>query len=109
MGKASKKAILSIIDKTNGNISACARSLGMSRVALYKRIDNDPDLKQALTDCRDRLIDIAENKLTDLVLSGYYPAIALVLRTIGKSRGYGEEFTMHDQVIFKVISDEDNG
>ena len=73
-----------------GNVSYAAKSLGVSRVTLYRRINDSAALKQILTDSREELKDIAESALKRAVINGEGWAVCFALKTIGKDRGYVE-------------------
>lgn len=85
-----RKKIEEALKQTNGNVSLAARTLNVSRTAVYARIERSPKLRQILTESRESLVDIAETALRSAVLSGQPWAIALTLKTIGRKRGYTE-------------------
>lgn len=78
------------LQKSMGNISVAARSLGMTRNALYQRIRRTPQLKTILDDARESLVDVAESALYSAVTKKEGWAVCFTLKTIGKSRGYIE-------------------
>jgi hypothetical protein len=78
------------LQKSMGNISVAARSLGMTRNALYQRIKRTPQLKTILDDARESLVDVAESALYSAVTKKEGWAVCFTLKTIGKSRGYIE-------------------
>ena len=47
-------------------------------------------IREAVDNARGELIDISEQKLRAAVMSGEPWAVAMVLKTLGKSRGYVE-------------------
>ena len=73
-----------------GNIAAAAKTLGVARSTLYRRIEKSPGLQDVLTDAREELVDIAESALRKEVLGGNITAIIFTLKTQGKNRGYVE-------------------
>jgi hypothetical protein len=75
---------------TRGNLMLAAKALGISRVAVWKRIHKSKDLQEIIAEERNAVIDIAEGALQRAVLNGEGWAIAFTLKTIGKSRGYVE-------------------
>ena len=87
--------IIEALEKVHGLISPAARFLGMSRNALDIRIRNNPKLNEVRLACREAALDLAENRLIDCVEKGSFPAIAFLLKTIGKERGYTEELTIN--------------
>ena len=51
------------IHAKNGNVTHVAEALGVSRTAIYKRINNSERLQAALEDARETIVDLAESKL----------------------------------------------
>jgi hypothetical protein len=90
MAMLTTTAVVSALNATHGNVSAAARSLGVTRRAVGKRINGDAALKQALIDAREAMVDDAERALADAVKDGQPWAVQFVLKTLGKSRGYVE-------------------
>lgn len=79
------------LQKSMGNISHAARSLGMNRSALHDRISRTPELVQVVQDARETIVDAAENALYSAVVSKQGWAVCFTLKTIGQSRGYIEK------------------
>jgi hypothetical protein len=79
---------------TNGNVFLTSQKLGISRWAIYKRIKDHPELQEIVESGRDELVDISEKLLRTILLNPEHPdhwhAINLVLRTLGRNRGYTE-------------------
>ena len=67
-----------------------AKKLGCTLQTIHNRAATTPSIRQAIEDARDEMIDIAEQKLKQAILNGEPWAIALVLKTLGKTRGYIE-------------------
>lgn len=65
----------------------------MTREGLRVRVNKSPLLQQALSDAREELVDIAENRLLDNVLAGDMTAIIWTLKAspAAKARGWGEK------------------
>jgi hypothetical protein len=82
--------ILEAILKCHGNLAETARSLGIRRMGLTRRIDKNEKLRVALAQARDEFIDLCEASLYDCVVKGSIPSIMFALKTIGKARGWGE-------------------
>lgn len=88
--RATDAQIREALTATNGMVSLAAARLGIAPRTLYARLERVPSLREALSDERERMLDIAENKLFEQIQAGNYRAIAFYLRTIGRSRGYIE-------------------
>ncbi len=88
--KLSAKAIEKQIRQKRGNISAVAKTFGVSRTAIYKRIESSETLKKAITEARDTMLDNVERTLYDQAVDGNMTAVIFMLKTQGKKRGYVE-------------------
>jgi hypothetical protein len=86
--KAPEGDIAPLIDPLRGNVAAIARRLGVSRRTVKRRIDANPELKEALHDAREGMLDDAESVLYAKCLAGDTRAIIFFLRTQAKDRGY---------------------
>jgi len=78
------------ITEANGLISVAARRLGVTRGAVYKAMQNHPEITQAVEDARERTTDLAEAKLFQKINDGDNTAIIFYLKTQAKKRGYVE-------------------
>ena len=82
--------MLEAVKKNGGAVYLAARELGCAPNTIYNRMKKTPALKQAVEDARGEVVDYAEQKLRLAILNGEPWAIAMVLKTLGKSRGYVE-------------------
>lgn len=85
------KQIEDTIRAKDGNVTEVAKALGVSRTAIYKRINNSERLQIALEEARQSLVDLAETKLRQLINEGNPAAVFFTLKTIGQDRGYIEQ------------------
>ena len=86
-----KNVILELIIKTHGNLSRVADSMGTNRGTVRRRCDNDPELKQALEDARERYLDALEESVFDRAIDSNDTGLqCFILKTQGKSRGYDQ-------------------
>lgn len=81
------------IEDSNGIAAIAANMLGISRTALYKRINRNKKLEEALKIARATNIDYAESKLIKHMNKPDMDAVSLsavkyFLSTKGKDRGY---------------------
>lgn len=84
-----KKVILDLIVKSSGNLSRVADSIGSSRGALRNFVDRNEDVKQILTDCRERQIDELESSVFQRAVDSNDTTLQLfVLKTQAKHRGW---------------------
>lgn len=86
------------LDKFDGSLHHASIFLGCTRHQLKIRIEDAPSLRRLREEIRERKIDIAEYKNSQLVKDGYFPAIALTLKTLGKDRGYTEKSTTEHEL-----------
>jgi hypothetical protein len=87
-----------VLRATKGNIAESAKVLATPRSVLARYIGLNPHLKAVMSEIRQEIIDLAEAKLIEQVEDGYFPAISLVLRTLGKERGYTEKSTLEHEL-----------
>lgn len=76
--------------KHRGLVSKAAEALGLSDGSVRERISRHPRLQVVLSEARERRVDAAEYRLDQAIENGEAWSIALVLKTIGKDRGYVE-------------------
>lgn len=67
-----------------------AEQLNIAATWLSVRIKQSEYLQAVRQACIELRIDKAEKVLCDMVEAGNFPAVALTLRTLGRSRGYAE-------------------
>jgi hypothetical protein len=78
------------IRESGGILAAAARRLDCTRSTVGQYIERHPELRAIVEACRDAEIDTAEEQLFLAVKRGEPWAIAFVLKTIGRRRGYVE-------------------
>ena len=86
----SNEMIIVALKKTGGLVSLAAKQLGCNPQTIYNRVHAFPKIQEAIDEARVELIDLAEQRLKKAVKSDEPWAISLVLKTLGKSRGYVE-------------------
>jgi len=91
MSKLSIKKVKEAIKGSKGIISVIAKRCEVTRLAIYKYIEKHPKLKEEIQEEREKLVDIAELGLLTKLNEGENWAIAMVLKTLGKNRGYSEK------------------
>jgi hypothetical protein len=88
--KYSNKSIIDAVNSVNGMIYLAARKIGCNPQTIYNRMNKVPAIRRAVENARGELVDISEQKLRAAVINGEPWAVAMVLKTLGKSRGYVE-------------------
>src|SRR5215813_1946440 len=90
MPKYAVSKVIEALRIHHGLLVFAADELGCSRQTLYNYAERYPAVAEVLAEERERRIDVAEQGL-DYHLEQKSPwAIALVLKTLGRPRGYGD-------------------
>ena len=79
------------IKDSYGNIMVISERIGCWRSTVYAWLDKEPELQKQLESEREKIIDLAENKLVENLKNGETSSIHFVLKTLGKKRGYVEK------------------
>jgi len=80
-----------LLVKYQGNMAACARACGVERQTMFAFVQRRETLRTLVQQLRETRVDTAESGL-DLAIANREPwAIALVLKTLGRDRGYVEK------------------
>jgi len=78
------------IRAAHGLKSVVAAKLGCNRITVDRYAARYPSVQQALADEREWIVDLAESKMVEAVQDREPWAVALILKTLGRSRGYGD-------------------
>lgn len=114
--KLTVENVAKAIKGSGGIMATVARRCKVDRAAVYRFLQKHPDLKQALNDEREIIVDTAEERLYSSVKKGEPWAIKLVLHSLGKNRGYSERHEITgaegrpieiEQIIGSVIHEHD--
>ena len=89
MGITNKKIIEAFLN-TGGIVSKAALKLGVSRQAVYSRIQKSEELAKEQQSAKETALDLAEDKLLSNIKAGDNTCIIFYLKTKGKGRGYDE-------------------
>jgi hypothetical protein len=82
--------IIDCLKETNGLISLAAKRVPCSVTTIYTRARNVAAVQRVIDECRGELVDLGELALRRAVVNGEPWAVTLVLKTLGKGRGYVE-------------------
>jgi hypothetical protein len=82
--------VIRAVRHTRGMLILAAEHLGCTPHTLYNYQRRYASVRDAIAQERERTTDIAELKLYQAIHDGQAWAIALYLKTQGRSRGYGE-------------------
>lgn len=91
--------------KFNGSVKHAAEWLGTESFVLRRKIRMNPTLVFLLQQLKEDRVDEAEFQNAKLVSEGYFPAIALTLKTLGQNRGYTERSTIEHEMSEKGVRD----
>lgn len=87
--KITKTNLEKALRDLDANFTQVARRLKVSRQAVYDAVKRY-EMQAVVDECREEMVDIAENALHNLVRNEHASAIMFYLRTMGKGRGYVE-------------------
>jgi transposase-like protein len=85
-----KEVVIEAIKESYGIVSVIAKKLGCERKTVYRWLEKNEEVKAAFISERETIIDLGEVKLVKRINEGSESMIALVLKTLGKDRGYVE-------------------
>jgi hypothetical protein len=94
--KYSLEVIMKALRAHRGLVSLAADSLGCSRATIYNYVQASPEVAAIIAEERERLVDLAEEGLYHHLIEHNPWAIAFVLRTLGKGRGYSDKGPVGD-------------
>lgn len=100
--------IIECLREVNGLISLAAKRVPCSPTTIRERARRVQAVRQVIDECRGELVDLGELALRKAVLAGEPWAVALVLKTLGKDRGYVErqEVTGKDGEAVRLVWDD---
>lgn len=84
--------------KFDGDVSAAADYLGVSRSGLRRKINDNEVLRNIHEELKESFVDVVENKFKQLCRDGNVTAIIFALKTMGKKRGYVERTTVEHEI-----------
>lgn len=73
----------------NTGVTTAAGMVGVTRQAIYKLIESDPEFAEQVKDAKERVLDTAQITVNRNVLNGDQRAAEYVLDNLGKERGFG--------------------
>jgi hypothetical protein len=90
MPRYSVEQVIAALRAHHGLLVLAAGELHCSRTTIYSFVERFPVVAEVLREERERFIDLAEQGLMHHLQEESPWAISLVLRTLGRSRGYEE-------------------
>lgn len=86
--------VIDALKATRGMVYIAAQQLGCEPETVQNYCKRYPTVEQAKHDARGALLDEAELRLWKAIQRDEAWAIAFALKTIGRSRGYGEQLNL---------------
>jgi len=102
------RRIIDCLRETNGLISLAAKRVPCSPSTIRRRAAAVQSVQAVIDESRGELVDLGELALRRAVVNGEPWAVALVLKTLGKNRGYVErqEVTGADGGAIEMVWDD---
>lgn len=91
MAATSNAKIIAALKESRGLVAVAARKLGISRQQIYRRMQSNDQVREAVEEARDFTTDTAEAALFKAIAAGEAWAVCFYLKTQGKDRGYVEK------------------
>lgn len=89
MARVSDAQLSNALVLKGGIMSEAGKACGISRQAVYDRVQNTPALRETIRLVGEQLLDIAESQLTKSLKRGDKEMVRYYLDRKGKKRGYG--------------------
>ena len=89
-----KKRFLQALEKSLGIISQASKKSEVSRSAVYRWLEEDPEFAKKVNAVNDIVLDFAESSLHKQINDGNTTATIFLLKCKGKDRGYVERTEM---------------
>lgn len=100
-----KTKVIALLQSHLGNISKVADLLGCCRQVIQRMVEADPEVKAARDQARERFVDDLESKAWLDSIERADPAMRIfLLKTIGRQRGYDQDFKETNEVLKDVVS-----
>ena len=99
--------IIECLRETNGLVSLAAKRVPCSMTTVYKRARDVQAVQAAIDECRSELVDYGELALRRAVIAGEPWAVAMVLKTLGKGRGYSEKLETENHIVVEWVYGND--
>ena len=83
-----EKKVIGTLTAARGNVSLASEKLGVNRRTIHRHMKKNPALRQVVEDCREQVLDRAEENIFEAAEKGDLAACRFILSTLGKARGY---------------------
>jgi len=85
-----KEKLIQSIKENKGLLTLAAAKAGVKYWTLWKYSKEFPEIREAVDEAKESMLDFAEGKLYQAISEGNMTAIIFFLKTKGKSRGFIE-------------------
>ena len=85
-----KQMIITAIKESKGLLTLAAKKAGIKYWTVWKYSQDFPDVKKAVNEAKEEILDFTEGKLYEQINQGNIAAIIFFLKTKGKGRGFIE-------------------
>jgi hypothetical protein len=99
--------IIAALRETSGLVSLAAKRVPCSITTINARRKSIRAVQQVIDECRGELVDLGELALRKAVLNGEPWAVGLVLKTLGKGRGYVEKVETEQRIVVEWAYGDD--
>lgn len=86
--------VIQALRDSKGLMTVAAKNLGCTRKTLYNFVQRYPTVADVVSEEREHLADLAELGLRHHLYEKAPWAIAFVLKSLGRSRGYGDRLPL---------------
>lgn len=104
--KPSKKKLLEAVETYGGIITDIAKSIGVTRQTVHNWINADEDLKKAVDNCKDELVDLAKKGLRHHLENNSEKSIHYVLDRLARKEGFGKFLQVKETTKFEDALDD---
>jgi hypothetical protein len=87
------------------NATKICQEIGMARSMYTYWIDSNPHFKQAIDECREYMVELAEEVMRKSVEKENASSAQFILKTLGRKKGYSEslDITSNGQTILPAV------
>lgn len=104
--KPSKKKLIEMAKEYAGVITDMANAYGCCRQAMAKWCKDDPQIKEAMEEGRDVLVDLAKSGLKHHLEKKSEKSIHYTLDRLARHQGFGQQISVKDQSKFDQSLEE---
>lgn len=100
---AKRRLFLKALRAKMGNVTAACEVIGIQRAVYYRWYRSDKTFREQVQAVQEELLDLAEEKLLELIREKNVAAIIFYLKTKAKDRGYVERSEVASRIDGELI------